>query len=92
MGDDTLYSGTVAAAMEGYLFGIPAVAFSQVERGWEHLECGFPHRAPHPRVAAAAGHRPGIRGCSMSTSRITPNPTPSTGASRASVGAMRASR
>jgi 5'-nucleotidase len=38
MGDDTLYSGTVAAAMEGYLFGIPAIAFSQVERGWAHLE------------------------------------------------------
>src|SRR5690348_16431293 len=28
MGDDTLYSGTVAAATEGYLFGIPAIAFS----------------------------------------------------------------
>ena len=38
MGDDTLYSGTVAAAMEGYLFGIPAIAFSQVTKGWEHLE------------------------------------------------------
>lgn len=38
MGDDTLYSGTVAAAMEGYLFGIPAIAFSQVDRGWTHLE------------------------------------------------------
>lgn len=38
MGDDTLYSGTVAAATEGYLFGIPAVAFSQVERGWSHLD------------------------------------------------------
>jgi 5'-nucleotidase len=38
MGDDTLYSGTVAAAMEGYLFGIPAIAFSQVEKGWEHLD------------------------------------------------------
>jgi 5'-nucleotidase len=37
MGDDTLYSGTVAAAMEGYLFGIPAIAFSQVERGWVEL-------------------------------------------------------
>ena len=24
MGDDTLYSGTVAAAMEGFLFGVPA--------------------------------------------------------------------
>ena len=38
MGDDTLYSGTVAAAMEGYLFGIPAIAFSQVEKGWANLD------------------------------------------------------
>lgn len=38
MGDDTLYSGTVAAAMEGFLFGIPAIAFSQVEKGWTHLD------------------------------------------------------
>ncbi|WP_157266835.1 5'/3'-nucleotidase SurE [Azohydromonas aeria] len=38
MGDDTLYSGTVAAAMEGFLFGVPAIAFSQTERGWHHLE------------------------------------------------------
>ncbi|MDO5086440.1 MAG: 5'/3'-nucleotidase SurE [Comamonadaceae bacterium] len=38
MGDDTIYSGTVGAAMEGYLFGIPAIAFSQVEKGWAHIE------------------------------------------------------
>ncbi len=38
MGDDTLYSGTVAAAMEGYLFGIPAIAFSLIDRGWQHLD------------------------------------------------------
>lgn len=38
MGDDTLYSGTVAAATEGYLFGIPAIAFSQIEKGWAHLD------------------------------------------------------
>ncbi len=38
MGDDTLYSGTVAAAMEGYLFGIPAIAFSQVDKGWGELD------------------------------------------------------
>ena len=38
LGEDTLYSGTVAAAMEGYLFGIPAVAFSLVDKGWEHLD------------------------------------------------------
>lgn len=38
MGDDTLYSGTVAAAMEGFLFGVPAIAFSQVEKGWVNLD------------------------------------------------------
>ncbi len=38
MGDDTIYSGTVGAAMEGYLFGVPAIAFSQVERNWRHLD------------------------------------------------------
>ncbi len=38
MGDDTLYSGTVAAAMEGYLFGVPSIAFSQVNKGWGELE------------------------------------------------------
>ena len=38
MGDDTLYSGTVGAAMEGYLFGIPAIAFSQIDKGWKHLD------------------------------------------------------
>ncbi|MET0983632.1 MAG: 5'/3'-nucleotidase SurE [Telluria sp.] len=38
MGDDTLYSGTVAAATEAFLFGIPAIAFSQVHHGWAHLD------------------------------------------------------
>jgi 5'-nucleotidase len=38
MGDDTIYSGTVGAAMEGYLFGIPAIAFSQLEKGWAHID------------------------------------------------------
>src|SRR5699024_7276083 len=38
MGDDTLYSGTVAAATDGHLFGIPSIAFSLVKRGWEHLD------------------------------------------------------
>ena len=38
MGEDTIYSGTVAAAMEGYLFGIPAIAFSLAEKGWAHLD------------------------------------------------------
>ncbi len=41
MGDDTLYSGTVAAATEAYLLGIPAVAFSLNDfsgRHWETAE------------------------------------------------------
>jgi 5'-nucleotidase len=38
MGDDTLYSGTVAAATEGFLFGVPAIAFSQAEKGWAHID------------------------------------------------------
>jgi 5'-nucleotidase len=38
MGDDTIYSGTVGAAMEAYLFGIPSIAFSQTEKGWAHID------------------------------------------------------
>jgi 5'-nucleotidase len=37
MGEDTLYSGTVAAATEGVMFGIPAIAFSLVDKDWAHL-------------------------------------------------------
>jgi 5'-nucleotidase len=28
----------VGAAMEGYLFGIPAIAFSQTQKGWAHID------------------------------------------------------
>ncbi len=38
MGDDTMYSGTVAAATEGYIFGIDSIAFSQIEKGWKELD------------------------------------------------------
>ncbi|UCE30527.1 MAG: 5'/3'-nucleotidase SurE [Burkholderiales bacterium] len=38
MGDDTIYSGTVAAAMEGLLLGVPAFAFSLVSKGYAHLD------------------------------------------------------
>lgn len=37
MGDDTLYSGTVAAATEGYLLGIPSVAMSLAGKPGEHF-------------------------------------------------------
>ncbi len=36
MGDDTLYSGTVAAATEGYLLGVPSIAISLVGKEFKH--------------------------------------------------------
>jgi 5'-nucleotidase len=54
MGDDTLYSGTVAAAMEGHLFGIPSIAFLWSIRGGIILKA-------RPR---------GPRRCSRGTSRL----------------------
>lgn len=38
MGDDTIYSGTVAAATEGFLLGIPAVAVSLCSKAGCHFE------------------------------------------------------
>ena len=37
MGDDTLYSGTVAAATEGFLLGVPSIALSLTVKPGEHL-------------------------------------------------------
>lgn len=47
MGDDTLYSGTVAAATEGFLLGIPSFAVS--------LAYGFEGQAPKPEYFETAG-------------------------------------
>jgi 5'/3'-nucleotidase len=38
MGDDTIYSGTVAAAMEGFLLGIPSLAISLASKTAAHFE------------------------------------------------------
>lgn len=38
MGDDTIYSGTVAAATEGYLLGIPSIAISLASKAGKHFE------------------------------------------------------
>jgi 5'-nucleotidase len=38
MGDDTIYSGTVAAAVEGYLLGIPSVAVSLASKAGAHFD------------------------------------------------------
>src|SRR3982750_2780980 len=38
MGDDTIYSGTVAAAVEGYLLGIPSLAVSLTNKAGAHFD------------------------------------------------------
>lgn len=38
MGDDTIYSGTVAAATEGFLLGIPSIAISMSQHNATHFE------------------------------------------------------
>ena len=38
MGDDTIYSGTVAAATEGFLLGVPSVAVSLCSKVGAHFE------------------------------------------------------
>jgi 5'-nucleotidase len=38
MGDDTIYSGTVAAATEGYLLGIPSLAVSLTSKIGRHFD------------------------------------------------------
>ncbi len=59
LGEDTLYSGTVAAASEGFLFGIPSIAFSLVERDWLHLDCAAQvARDLVERFRANPWHRP----------------------------------
>jgi 5'-nucleotidase len=49
MGEDVLYSGTVAAAVEGVMFGVPGIAFSQIDRGWNRIEDAA--KAAHDIVA-----------------------------------------
>ena len=39
MGDDTIYSGTVAAATEGFLLGIPSLAISLTSKLGAHFDC-----------------------------------------------------
>ncbi|MBV8032559.1 MAG: 5'/3'-nucleotidase SurE [Betaproteobacteria bacterium] len=41
MGDDTIYSGTVAAATEGFLLGIPSIAVSLASKEGRHFEAAI---------------------------------------------------
>ena len=38
MGDDTIYSGTIAAATEGFLLGVPSLAVSLCSKPGDHFE------------------------------------------------------
>lgn len=64
LGDDVTYSGTVAAAMEGLLFGLPAIAVSQQSDSgevdfFEGLAFDFEHAARFvTRVVAELGEVP----------------------------------
>lgn len=51
LGDDVLYSGTVAAAMEGAFHDVPSVAFSLCVRGGP---ADFTHAAAHARAFTRA--------------------------------------
>ncbi|MEW5885827.1 MAG: 5'/3'-nucleotidase SurE [Pseudomonadota bacterium] len=82
MGDDTIYSGTVGAAMEGYLFGVPAIAFSQTEKGWRHLDAAAAkaqelvrHLAPAVAAHSAAltqAPLPAVAGADAALARALP--------------------
>ena len=81
MGDDTIYSGTVAAAAEGYLLGIPALAISLTSKTGEHFESAIGvalqlverfRRDPFGAAGAAERQRAGRRrrrACAASRSR-----------------------
>src|SRR5258708_24390963 len=59
MGDDTIYSGTVAAATEGYLLGIPSLAVSLTSKIGRHFETAasviveMVHRHRHPPLGTS---------------------------------------
>ena len=70
LGDDITYSGTVAAAIEGIVLGLPAVAVSQQSNG---ARDGLPARpalrvrAPPPRSPRASSRRSRTSRCPSGT-------------------------
>ncbi len=69
MGDDTIYSGTVAAATEGYLLGIPSLAISLASKTAAHFETAAQVAAQLVERHARVPRRD--RGCSTSTCRTS---------------------
>jgi 5'-nucleotidase len=89
MGDDTIYSGTVAAAMEGFLLGIPSIALSLAKKGGNQYETAATiARGLVERFKRAPIQQPVLLNVTCRTSR-----TPSSPESRlrASAGATRPS-
>ena len=66
MGDDTLYSGTVAAAMEGYLFrhSVDRLLARSTRAGATSRRRGSVRRGLDRRARAIASRRAPRRGCS----------------------------
>ncbi len=62
--EDVTYSGTIAAAMEGTLLGVPSIALSQAvnpeDRANFRWDCAEAHGASVIRKVLAAGIAPGI--------------------------------
>lgn len=56
LGDDVTYSGTVSAALEGTIMGVPSIAVSQ--EGHTHFQ--FPVAATYARIVARAVLRHGL--------------------------------
>jgi 5'-nucleotidase len=46
--------------MEGYLFGVPAMAFSQVEKGWGHLDAAAAKARELVQQLMTQGHISGV--------------------------------
>jgi 5'-nucleotidase len=77
MGEDVLYSGTVAAAMEGTILGIPAIAVSYSSRaadripGWEHVLTDLIRRADFPEETFFNVNLPDIPAEELKGIRVT---------------------
>jgi len=69
MGDDTVYSGTVAAATEGYLLGVPSLAVSLVSKSPQDFSTAAMSHAAWSNGSCPDRCRSG-RCCSMSISPI----------------------
>jgi 5'-nucleotidase len=83
MGDDVLYSGTVAAAMEAIILGVPAVAISYasgepdppLDEGWEEVLAGLLRqivsRAEFPRETLINVNLPPVPAREVQGARVT---------------------